>query len=345
MPETITSVAQPLVSVIMPVYNGRAYLREAIESILNQTYANFEFLILNDGSTDNSLAIIQSFEDKRILCFDDKENRGAYPRLNQGIQAAKGQYIAIMDADDISLPKRLERQVAYLEKQPEVALLGTQVKLLIEPQKSLLPPKRQAIQHDHIIAYQLFYCPFVHPSVMIRASVAKQNPYPTASKITQDFHLWTQLLPKYEAANLNETLLHYRRHQTNQSSNHTTTLANLKNIFSVQFTRLNIPFTAADMETHLLISDSNPALLSLQQFKNIKQWLHKLDRFNQQHQRYDNRYFSKLLKMVYLECWLWKVKHPFDYFNFSESLLFKSTTSWLDKWRLLRSFFYRLRQK
>ncbi len=122
----------PKVSVIMSVYNGDKYLREAIESILNQTFTDFEFIIVNDGSTDNSLEIIESYDDERIKTINNKKNIGLTKSLNKALKFAKGKYIARQDADDVSLPNRFEKQVEYLDSHPEVALVGTSVYLIDE---------------------------------------------------------------------------------------------------------------------------------------------------------------------------------------------------------------------
>lgn len=108
----------------MPVYNAQEYIREAIDSILNQTFSDFEFIIINDGSTDNSVEIIKNYNDPRIVLVDNTENKGLVSVLNQGLQLAQGEYIARMDADDISLPNRFMEQVNYLDKHPQVGILG-----------------------------------------------------------------------------------------------------------------------------------------------------------------------------------------------------------------------------
>jgi glycosyltransferase involved in cell wall biosynthesis len=115
----------PKLSVIMSVHNGEKYLREAIESILNQTFTDFKFIIINDGSTDNSLAIIRSYDDKRIRILNNGTNIGLTKSLNKALKQAKGKYIARQDADDVSLPDRFEAQLKYFVQYPEVALLGT----------------------------------------------------------------------------------------------------------------------------------------------------------------------------------------------------------------------------
>jgi len=115
------------VSIVMSVYNAQKYLDEAIESILNQTYSNFEFIIINDGSTDKSLEIIENYakKDSRIIVIN-RENKGLIYSLNEGIRKANGKYIARMDADDISLPQRLEKQVEFMEKNKNIGICGTQ---------------------------------------------------------------------------------------------------------------------------------------------------------------------------------------------------------------------------
>ncbi|MFN5442865.1 MAG: glycosyltransferase family 2 protein, partial [Crocinitomicaceae bacterium] len=169
----IVSITPPDVSVVMPVYNGEQYLKEAIESILSQTYVNFEFIIINDGSEDNSEEIILSYNDPRIVYIKNLENLKLIKTLNIGFSKAKGKYIARMDADDISLPRRLEKQVDYLERNPDIGVLGTGVFLKGEKEISKL------LYHtdDKSLRFALaFYCPFIHPSVVLRKAVLDHLP-------------------------------------------------------------------------------------------------------------------------------------------------------------------------
>ena len=120
-------MTKPMVSVVMPVYNGSKYLKEAIDSILNQTFTNFELIIINDGSTDNSEDIIFSYQDRRIYYLKNEHNKGICITLNRGLDNARGKYIARMDCDDISMPQRLAKQVNYLERHRDVGALGTDI--------------------------------------------------------------------------------------------------------------------------------------------------------------------------------------------------------------------------
>ena len=206
-------------SVIMPVYNGAKYLKEAIESILSQSYTNFEFIIINDGSTDHSEEIILSFDDSRIVYVKNPENYRLIKTLNLGFSLAKGRYIARMDADDISHPYRLQKQVQFLELNKDYGLIGSGVNLLNGEYKSQL---LYHTDHESLKFALAFYCPFIHPSVMIRKDVHDgmnlvfDNQYLHA----EDYELWTRFAFKTKIANIPEYLLDYRIHDAQISSQH-----------------------------------------------------------------------------------------------------------------------------
>lgn len=201
----------PAVSVLMPVHNGEHYLKEAVESILAQTFADFEFLIIDDGSTDRSRQIVESFSDPRIVLVANAENRGTVHVLNQGIALARGRYIARMDADDISLPERLERQVRFMNEHPDIGVSGTGMRLI---KNGKLRNIRTHAASDQELKIQLLFSPcFFHPTVIIRAELAKAHPYPDNLVYTQDYNYWTKLAPLTSFANLGEVLLHFREHE------------------------------------------------------------------------------------------------------------------------------------
>ena len=160
-----------LLTVLMSVYNGSRFLREAIESILNQTFYDFEFIIINDGSTDRTAEILATYQDKRIRIVRNSDNIGLTKSLNEGLKLARGKYIARQDADDISLPKRLERQISYLEAQPDIALLGTWANSIDERGKILWemrPPSDPSLLRWSM----LFNNNMIHSSVMFNAAKA-----------------------------------------------------------------------------------------------------------------------------------------------------------------------------
>lgn len=200
----------PLLSVVMPVYNGGVFLKDAIESILNQTYTNFELIILNDGSTDQSEEIILSFNDARIYYVKNDINLKLIKTLNIGFELAKGTYIARMDADDISMPDRLAKQIAFLELHPTIGFVGTSFEKIGDETGIVHYPAN----HDLLRLSAVFFNPFLHPSVVLRRSVLKQfNLYFKKAYIhAEEYKLWTELLLVTEGANISESLVKYRVH-------------------------------------------------------------------------------------------------------------------------------------
>lgn len=171
----------PQVSVILPVYNGEKFLREAIDSILAQTFTDFELLIMNDGSTDGSEAIIDLYTDKRIVPIKNDGNKGLIFTLNRAIDLAKGEYIARMDADDVALPERLGKQVNQLQSFKETGVLATTIQFINEQgtETGFWPLDQKTITHTQIAHAMTRECCIAHPSVMIRKellSIHRYNP-------------------------------------------------------------------------------------------------------------------------------------------------------------------------
>lgn len=197
------------VSIVMPVYNGEEFLRSAIESILKQTFIAFELIIINDGSTDESEAIILSFSDKRILYINHVKNKGLVAALNTGISAASGKYIARMDQDDICLPNRIAAQFAFMEQYTNVVLLGTQLQVVGEKNNSHMYSKSDELKTSLLIGTS-----FAHPTVMIRKSTIVQNnlKYDDAYLHAEDYGFWSQICKYGVIQNLNEVGILYRKH-------------------------------------------------------------------------------------------------------------------------------------
>lgn len=199
---------QPLVSVIMTVYNAQEFLNMAIDSILLQSYTNFELIIIDDGSTDQSPSIIQAYRDLRIKYYRQK-NRGLSAALNAGIKKTRGEYIARMDHDDISYPTRLEKQVQYLERNSDVAMLGTSFDFIDED--SGIIGKAYTLDRNQDLKIEfLTRNPFGHGTIMIRRAVIIEiGGYDTTEPI-EDYELWWRISKKYKVANLTEFLYGWR---------------------------------------------------------------------------------------------------------------------------------------
>ncbi|MDR2410364.1 MAG: glycosyltransferase [Bacteroidales bacterium] len=210
----------PLVSVIIPCYNCEKYVKEAIISILNQTYQNLEVIITDDCSTDTTYKILEEIAsgDSRIRLFRNDKNKGVTKTLNAMLDEANGTYIARMDADDISLPKRIEEQVKFLQTHPDYGICGCSVWHIDKDGKkigkSLLPFSNSDIQY-----YKIFSSPFYHPAVMIISSLILKERYDENFLCAQDYELWIRLLKKTKAENLPKILFCYRFIETSISGN------------------------------------------------------------------------------------------------------------------------------
>jgi hypothetical protein len=207
------------ISVLLPVYNSQAYLKAAVESILGQDFGDFEFIIVNDGSTDQSGQILRDYAagDGRILLIE-QENRGVIGALNRGLGAARGEYIARMDADDISEPDRLGRQLAELRARPDLVVLGSAY-TLIDASDSIVRVD-QFPAEDALIRWQLlFYSPFAHPTVMMRRDILEKEKirYDETARHAEDYGLWSKLLYFGRGANLSLPLLRHRSHELQKS--------------------------------------------------------------------------------------------------------------------------------
>lgn len=214
-------VSKPLVSVVMPVYNGGLFLRPAIESILDQTYRNFELIIVDDGSEDSSWQIIQKFRanyPRTIKAYHLKKNQGIFQARNFGFLKTSGKYIAMMDADDISHPTRLEKQIEFMEVNPKTIVLGCQADIIDEKGR-LIGKKTLPLIYREIYYQFAIVNPMIDPSCLIRRALLPKRDflYRTSFGVNSDYQTFFEWLNYGEFANLGEPLLKYRRHSKNSS--------------------------------------------------------------------------------------------------------------------------------
>lgn len=248
----------PKISVILPVYNCEQFIYEAVNSVLLQTYEDFELLIIDDCSTDNTLKIVEKFKDSRILIIQKEKNTGYTDSLNYGVTIANGEYIARMDGDDICLPERFEKQVTFLDNNSNIALCGTAIKIIGEDRII-----RHPLKHEDIAIKLCFGNSFCHPSVMGKKEVFLENRYDKNFEPAEDYDLWTRLAFKEELANLDEVLLFYRVHK-NQISNTKSNIQFKKAFHSKlsMFSKFN-PFEKfTDMQIKIALGMYKPTTLS-----------------------------------------------------------------------------------
>jgi glycosyltransferase involved in cell wall biosynthesis len=199
------------ISVVMPAYNAGKYIREAINSVLAQTFSDFELLIINDGSTDNTLEVIASFSDPRIILINQEVNKGIAAALNTGLLHAKTEYIARFDADDVCFPERLAIQFDFLETHPDYILTGSDAEYVSESGEHLFHFKCISHTNDHILKKINNYCPFIHSSVMYRKdAVLRAGGYSLYAHNFEDYFLWVRLHKYGRFYNLQKPLIKVR---------------------------------------------------------------------------------------------------------------------------------------
>lgn len=282
----------PAITVLMTVHNGRAYLAESVESILAQTCRDFELLIINDGSTDNSLELLRGYTDARIRLVDQQPNRGIHDTLNRGLREARGRYIAIMDQDDISMPTRLELLLARMEAQPELALCGSTIETFGDhPVK----PWVKYFEPDALKVALLFENPICHPSVMLRRSLLEAHglEYPPVP-YAEEYSLWVTLARVSRLANLPESLLRYRAHpkQVSRSRNEIQ-CASTHGVMVEQLARMGVTATAQDIILHKMLGGVFNPLPGYA--RRLERWADRLAAANRATAIYPEAEFSRQL--------------------------------------------------
>lgn len=274
-----------LVSVLMPVYNGADYIEEAINSILVQTFDQFEFILIDDGSSDNSDEIIKRYQDNRIVFIKHKVNKGLVESLNSGLSNAKGKYIARMDQDDVAMPTRLARQVTFMESNPEFIVCGTSVQYIGNK------PYRQVLLSDEEIKVSMMFgCPFVHPTVMIRRSVLVEYNlrYNEKYKHAEDYGLWVDMMEYGKYANLPTIELRYRIHELQYSVTYQKAMAMTSYLIRKTYLeKLNIELPSEEMELFSSLMYRNVDLTDLSALKRLRDFLAKLPSYFSRTQMHD----------------------------------------------------------
>ena len=266
----------------MSVYNGEQYLEDAIECILNQTFRDFEFIIVDDGSTDDSLQIVQDYarKDTRIQVLRNGQNIGLSASLNKGLHIARGEYIARMDADDISLSQRLEKQVAFMDAHPEVGICGSWVEIIGEFAGQVW---RYPVSNDAICACMLFANTLVHSSVILRQTTLRQYnlQYDAQMRYAQDYELWSRAMFVTQFANVDHVLMHYRVHALSAGALHREKQYQAhEGVYRRVLSPLGIEYTESELRLHQQIGtyQYDKDVEFLQRARN---WLEKLAQANQ----------------------------------------------------------------
>ncbi|HAS39377.1 MAG TPA: hypothetical protein DCS93_02820 [Microscillaceae bacterium] len=293
--------ASPLVSVITPVHNTEAYLPASIQSVLNQSLSNFEYIIIDDASTDRSWQIIQDFaqQDDRIKPVRNPQKQSLAQVRNQALEMAQGKYIAKIDADDINEPQRLQMQVSYLEKTPEVILCGAGVQYFSEDQ--MLATWWLNVNPMEIKCRLLFENCFANSTIMMRKSVIDQHHirYQSDFDFSEDYGFWSAMSQQGNLAVIPEILAKVRQHTQKVSVKFTQIQrANAEKVQRLALQELNISPTPEELRLHF-DSVHGSASPDLNLLKSLSQWLLKLQGQNQAKKIYPEPEFTHLLKQIW----------------------------------------------
>lgn len=210
---------KPLISVVIPVHNGEKYVKEALESVLNQTYENVEIIVVDDKSTDSTLSILSTLEKRHpsLKVIEAEKQNGLGDVINIGIRASTGKYIARLDADDLMYPDRLEKQAEFMENNPDVVVVGGQIDIIDESGK-VIGKREYATDDRDIKKNQFLFQPFAHPAVMMRKSALEEvGLYPEGVWKIEDVMLFFKLRQVGKFANLSDTVINYRTSTKSQS--------------------------------------------------------------------------------------------------------------------------------
>lgn len=302
------SLENPKVSVVMPVYNGEKYVGEAIKSILNQTFTDFEFLIIDDGSTDHSVEIIKSYKDNRIRLLQNPTNYGIVYSRNKGISEAKGVYVAMFDCDDISCSSRLQEQVNFLDINSDFGMVGAGISII--DSKNNLTGNEYICKapSEKIPSLLLFSNCFAQSSVMVRKNLLKLECYRESYRLAEDYDLWVRLSYITKMCNLPKVLILYRVHGNNTSCKNGQLMDLYAcNIIRYQLNKLGITPSESQISIHKLQGISNSISNNKMLIGEILSWLLRLDAANSQYNIYNSFYF----KQVLTEQWLYACKKVF----------------------------------
>jgi glycosyltransferase involved in cell wall biosynthesis len=291
----------PLVSVAMPVYNAENYIRSAIESILQQTYSNFELILVNDASTDRSNEIILSYKDERIRYEENSSNMGIAKTRNKCVQLARGKYIAVLDNDDIAKPDRLELQVEFLESQKDFGVCGSFYEIINEKGR-VVTKMKVPVTDCQVKTYLLFDNCFCNSTIMIESKLLKERKYEEEFDMIEDYYFLYEISKSKRLYNLPAYTTQYRVHGKNTSIQKLAAMRNLRSKMDrIVLEDHGIPFTAEEFDLHTNFVNGNlEHFQTLEQICKLEKWLIKLILLLEDRKTYD----MDLIKRIFIRRWI-----------------------------------------
>jgi glycosyltransferase involved in cell wall biosynthesis len=294
------SLRKAKIAVIMPVYNGEKYIKESIQSILNQTFGDFLLVVVDDCSTDGTQEIVKSFNDNRIIYIKNDENVGSVKSRNIALKAADSEYVAILDADDIAEPKRFEIQNAFLDNNPDFGVVTTPAQLIDSSGKKISKISKEIVPPEKIAATLLFHNIFAHSSAMIRRSVMPEK-YEPDTVPAEDVDLWLKMIKNTKFITINKPLTKYRVHTEGISKRFSERKREImKKLLRTQLNKIGIQPSEEELEIHM--NNFGYAGSDIIQHLNQRSaWLQRLIIANQTTRVYNDKIFKSVVEEKWLD--------------------------------------------
>ena len=333
---------RPKISVVMPVYNGDRYLKKSINSILGQTFDDFELIIINDGSTDLSFDIIKSYQDKRIKIINNSKNIGIARSLNKGINIAIGDYIARQDQDDISLPERFMCQVNFLKKN-DVDLVDANFTFIDEDDNYIHDYEERNFSPHETLSHLFFY-ELIHESIMCKRSLFKINNIKYKKRPTEDYDLFIRLAKAgMTAARIPQHHLKVRKHPNSECGSNWDRMKKDINQMRIELVQdLGLRPTDEEKKIHIAFIEQNSFNLNQYKFRDVLCWANKINNANEMNKVYNRIYFKKQLYIRLIRMIKRKKRKSFlDMFELKKSAVFyDANISFRDLFYIYRSTTY-----
>jgi glycosyltransferase involved in cell wall biosynthesis len=292
----------PKISVVMPVYNSEVYLEEAIESILNQSFNDFEFIIIDDGSKDDSFRIIQRYKDSRICLFHHKINAGISSCLNLGIKHSHGEFIARMDSDDVCEFNRFEEQLNFMQNHTHISLCGTRTKIMCQNGEIFSIRNSKIGDQEIKIALFLGETSISHPTAMMRRNFLLSNNlyYNPRHLYAEDYDLWCRISVLTKLENINEPLVRYRLHEKSVSNLfEEKQRLSARTVLSIYMHNIGVPYTQEELALHYQFALSMGESRTKKLFDDVLSWKNHLIRMNNKHGWFNREIFPIELEKRY----------------------------------------------
>lgn len=284
----------------MPAYNTDKFIGDSIGSVLNQTFNDFELIIINDGSTDNTKKVVESFDDTRIKYFENKNNSGIVYSRNRGLDLVQGDFVAMLDADDIAHPEKFQLQIDFLKQNKEFGMIGSWAKF-IDPNGRSIPGKWKLNASPEMIpAIMLFKNYFLQSAVVYTKDCIKNYRFKEGFDILEDYLIWLDIIKNYKTWNLPKYLVDYRIHPEGVTKKHKEEkFEKEKEVYRIQLRELGIQPSQQELELHSIIRNNEPNN-EIEILNQIEKWLLKIINSNNQTKVFN----QKMLASIVFNRWL-----------------------------------------